>query len=139
MKNIFLAAAFAMSAISAQAAPPKTFSNADYADFVRDGALRFDFTAQAKKDFRVLGLADNDCDQAVLAAIASAEFSAAEQDGVDYPESIDILGAKDSSPMTGVTFVKVQGFNGVSYNVRYYASSVPCLAEQTTITRPFHL
>jgi hypothetical protein len=118
----------ALSSMVAQAAPAQKFSKKDYANFVKDDALTFSFSASGTRAFNTLRLKDNDCDKAILASIATASFRRAEEDGVDYPEIIDITNANSVRPMPGIEIVKVNA-GEASFKVRYYPSSIPCLAD----------
>lgn len=113
----------------------KKFSRDDYTQVIEDTGVTFTFSAQAQRDFDFLQLSQNSCDKAILASIARTVFDQAAEDGVDYPETIDISAAQDASPMPGVEVVKVQMYDNSIFTIRIFGANVPCLAGSASVSR----
>ncbi len=126
MKSSILALVFISGVV--HAAPTK-FTEADYKNYTRDNAVTISVNTTAAKSLNSLGAS---CAKAALASVISKSFLLAEENGVDYPEIIEVTNVKVIQPTPWVNGFNIQS-GTTAFTVYVYPNSIPCLADQSSV------
>lgn len=86
---------FSIALVSTQSFAAKTYSLNDYRNYTKDGAVKVTVPSSSRTELNYYG---KNCGFAALASVIAKSFSIAEENGVDYPEIIEINNVRVSSP-----------------------------------------
>ncbi len=136
MKIVYASVLISSTALATSIFPPsaRTFTIADYDEFVKESYIEFNLKPKVKKAL------NNNCGKPVLAALTYTIFQEAMNDGVDLPESIDVVDI--------VPFSNLGAYSLTTYDNRIYIvvtdavasqpKGAPCVAMEATFSGERH-
>lgn len=105
------------------------YTEVDYNRLTKDEAVRVKVVRNAKKNLNYFG---SSCAKAALASVISKSFALAEDDGVDYPENIDITNVLVAQPVPWINILHIQS-GATTFSVTVHPSSIPCTGDEAKV------
>lgn len=127
-QNLFIVGVVLAMTSFSMASQPKYFTDKDYRKLTANGEVRINVLKSAKSNLNFYG---SKCTQAALASVITKVYEISANEGVDYPEVIDVTSASSSQPMPGVYLLHITSHETL-FTTRVISSVGSCLAEEAS-------
>lgn len=107
------------------------YTESDFKKLTANGAVTVNVSKSAKRDLNYFG---SKCAKSALASLISKSFEVAENDGVDYPEIIDVKSANAVRPNEFVNLLHIVSSDLV-FSIRIFWSVNSCYADEASISK----